>query len=115
PARTPEPITIPATAWDVRTLATAFLPLVLVDVTIWTHPNPILAQLAMLASIAGLIYFQTRATFFDLLIKRGAVLGALLIAALFAAPSMGAAFSVCAEHDRELEGESPFHNLMEVK
>lgn len=25
------------------------------------------------------------------------------------------ASSVCAEHDRELEGESPFHNLMEVK
>jgi hypothetical protein len=22
---------------------------------------------------------------------------------------------VCAEHDRQLEGESPFHNLIEVK
>jgi hypothetical protein len=26
-----------------------------------------------------------------------------------------AGFDVCAEHVRQLEGESPFHNLMEVK
>jgi len=25
------------------------------------------------------------------------------------------AMELCAEHDRQLEGESPFHNLMEVK
>jgi hypothetical protein len=24
-------------------------------------------------------------------------------------------FYACAEHDRQLEGESPFHNLIEVK
>ncbi len=94
PARTPEPITIPATAWDIRNLATAFLPLVLINITIWTHPDPILARLAMLPSVAGLIYFQTRATFFDVLIKRGAVLGALLLLALLAAPSLGAALAV---------------------
>lgn len=97
PSRTPEPITIPATAWDVRTLATAFLPLLLVDAVIWSYPYPTLytlAQLAMLPSIAGLVYFQTRATFFDLLIKRGAVLGALLLFALLAAPTLGAAFAI---------------------
>jgi hypothetical protein len=27
----------------------------------------------------------------------------------------GGAFLLCAEHVRQLEGESPFHNLMEVK
>jgi signal transduction histidine kinase len=94
PSRQTEPLTIPATAWDIRTLATAFLPLLLVDITVWTHPHSQIAQLAMLPSIAGLIYFQTRATFFDLLIKRGAVLGALLLIALLAAPSLGAAFAV---------------------
>ncbi len=94
PTRETEPLTISATAWDIRTLATAFLPLILVDITVWTYPNQLLPQLAMLPSIAGLIYFQTRATFFDLLIKRGAVLGALLLLALLAAPSIGAAFAV---------------------
>ena len=94
PSRQTEPLTIPATAWDIRTIATAFLPLLLVDITVWTYPNQLLPQLAMLPSIAGLIYFQTRATFFDLLIKRGAVLGALLLLALLAAPSLGAAFAV---------------------
>jgi signal transduction histidine kinase len=94
PSRETEPLTIPATAWDIRTLATAFLPLLLVDITVWSYPNQLLPQLAMLPSIAGLIYFQTRATFFDLLIKRGAVLGALLLLALLAAPSLGAAFAV---------------------
>jgi signal transduction histidine kinase len=94
PHREPEPLTIPATAADIRTLATAFLPLLLVNLTVWTHPNQLLPQLAMLPSLAGLIYFQTRATFFDVLIKRGAVLGALLLIALLAAPSLGAAFAV---------------------
>jgi len=97
PTRTPEPITIPATIWDIRTLATAFLPLLLVNAVIWSHHQPLLytlAQLAMLPSIAGLIYFQTRATFFDVLIKRGAVLGALLLFALLAAPTIGAAFAI---------------------
>jgi len=27
----------------------------------------------------------------------------------------GRSFGLCAEHVRQLEGESPFHNLMEVK
>ena len=31
------------------------------------------------------------------------------------APLHSGAFSLCAEHVRQLEGESPFHNLMEVK
>jgi hypothetical protein len=31
------------------------------------------------------------------------------------APHFRGAFSLCAEHVRQLEGESRFHNLMEVK
>ena len=33
----------------------------------------------------------------------------------FAAAAGGGAVLLCAEHVRQLEGASPFHNLMEVK
>ncbi len=36
-------------------------------------------------------------------------------ASLKAAPIEGRPFYLCAEHVRQLEGESPFDNLMEVK
>ena len=40
--------------------------------------------------------------------------GAAAFVSTEACPS-GRAFFVCAEHVRQLEGESPFDNLMEVK
>jgi signal transduction histidine kinase len=98
-----EPLTIPATSLDVRSLATAYVPALLVNGAAWTIDSPfllILCQLAMLPSIAGLIYFQTRATFFDLLIKRGAVLAVLCLLTIaaplgvaIAIPAMAAAYA----------------------
>jgi hypothetical protein len=43
------------------------------------------------------------------------MLGTLAHALLRAASALLPTLALCAEHVRQLEGESPFHNLMEVK
>lgn len=96
---------LPPSGVEIRSLASTVIPLLIVNATSifwdlqWSPLNVslhTLLQLAMLPSIAGLIYFQTRAAFFDLLLKRGAVLAALLLftLALTLAASLGAALAI---------------------
>ena len=100
-----EPLSIPATAMDLYSLGTAAIPILAINGVSWLFSKPwepwtvalyCVFHLAMLPSIAGLIYYQTRATFFDLLIKRGLALSALAILAILlvnAAP-IGAAVAI---------------------
>lgn len=99
------PLLSEATIKGIRLLATSTFAVIAADAAALVLSQPLhsknlvlytVVQLAMLPGIAGVVYFQTRATFFDVAIKRGATLAVFCILALIlvnAAP-LGAAFGV---------------------